>query len=253
MAWHLHIELSCCFCLQQLFLSVLGAYVRGWVLLWHCGQKGSLPGDGRAKAGLSFLSLLPHKETCGFLCSHALCHTCSCSGHSAEGLLCCGFCFALSRSSVLRSWELTQWGCVWHLLLLLWLVTSCDHQQSVMSSTALLTWPCCAGLGHHGADDLLAITCGKGVWRDCKCVFLLYILLSCWLSCLSFEAKQHPFVQLSGHGDLMYDYLDCGRLLEVWVSRMNCWLWRMCPSQMQEEPNTVSHHAGQLLARHSAE
>lgn len=33
-----------------------------------------------------------------------------------------------------------------------------------MSSTALFTWPCCAGLGHHGAHDLLAITCDEGVW-----------------------------------------------------------------------------------------
>lgn len=38
-------------------------------------------------------------------------------------------------------------------------------------------------------------------------MFLLscqYNVLSCWLS------RQHPFVLLSGRGDLMYDYLDCG-------------------------------------------
>lgn len=49
MAWHLHIELSF-FCLQQLFLSVLEAYIRGWALLWHPEQIGSLSGDGRARA-----------------------------------------------------------------------------------------------------------------------------------------------------------------------------------------------------------
>lgn len=148
-AWHIHIELSYCFCLQQLFLSVLGAYVHGWVLLWQPGQICSLPGDGRARAGLSFLSLLPGKENCGFLCSCALCQPRSCSGHSAE-TLCCDFVLpnpkaVCSEVEDLHSGD-ASW--FWHLLLLLchlWFPVTiskvwCPH-------SILFTWTCCAGLG----------------------------------------------------------------------------------------------------------
>lgn len=117
-------------------LVLLGAYIHGWVLLWQPGQICSLPGDGRARAGLSFLSFLPGKEGCGFLCSRALCQPCSCSGHSAETLHCCDFCSTLPKSSLLRSWGLTWWGCKLCLasaVVALSLVISCDHQESVMS------------------------------------------------------------------------------------------------------------------------
>lgn len=113
-------------------------------------------------------------------------------------------------------------------------------------------------LGHHGANDLLAITCDKGVGGIASEHFSHPVSIFCSLvGCPACPLKpgKHPLVLLLGHGDLVCHYLllDCSRLLEVRVSQMNCWLWGACPSQMQEEPNTVSHHAGWLLAQHSAE
>lgn len=239
MAWNLHIELSFCFCLQQLLLSVLEAYTCGWVLLWHPEPTGSLPGDGRARPVLAFcpprqgdlwLSLLTRPlPDLQLLWPFSW----------RSSLL--WFYFTLSRSSLLRSWGLMQWGTcrVWQLLLLLSLVISCDHQQSVVSSTALFTWPCCAGLGHHGAHDLLTTACGKLCVSAVLPVYftlLLVVLPVLWSQAVSLCTP----VRAWG----LCDSLDCGRLLEVWVSQMNCWLQGMCPSQMQEEPNTVSHHAG---------
>lgn len=87
--------LSYCCCPQQLFLSVLGARIYGWLLLWQPGD-GNLPGGGRnqKQACPSFFSS-QGKRAVAFSDHMLSTQPCSCSGHSAETLLCCGFCSTL--------------------------------------------------------------------------------------------------------------------------------------------------------------